>query len=75
MCFEAFSPFPTMFSKDFFLKVVKSWDCVVKKQLEKPKIFSFGEVSCAVYLAFSPFITMFAKAIFLKVVKITVNMW
>ena len=26
----AFSNFPT-FSKDFFLKVVKSWDCVVKK--------------------------------------------
>ena len=26
----AFSPFPTMFSKGFFLKVVKSCDCVVK---------------------------------------------
>ena len=26
----AFSPFPTMFSKGFFLKVVKSRDCVVK---------------------------------------------
>ena len=26
----AFSPFPTMISKGFFLKVVKSWDCVVK---------------------------------------------
>ena len=26
----AFSPFPTMFSKGFFLKGVKSWDCVVK---------------------------------------------
>ena len=25
-----FSPFPTMFSKDFFFKVVKSRDCVVK---------------------------------------------
>ena len=26
----AFSPFPTMFSKGFFLHVVKSRDCVVK---------------------------------------------
>ena len=26
----AFSPFPVMFSKDFFLRVVKSRDCVVK---------------------------------------------
>ena len=26
----AFSPFPTMFSKVFFLKVIISWDCVVK---------------------------------------------
>ena len=26
----AFSRFPTMFSKGFFLRVVKSWDCVVK---------------------------------------------
>ena len=25
-----FSPFPTMFSKSFFLRVVKSWDYVVK---------------------------------------------
>ena len=28
--FPAFSPFPTMFSKGFFLKVVKSRDRVVK---------------------------------------------
>ena len=27
----AFSPFPTMFSKGFFYKVVKSRDCVVKR--------------------------------------------
>ena len=26
----AFSPFPTMFSKGFFPRIVKSWDCVVK---------------------------------------------
>ena len=26
----AFSPFPTMFPKGFFLKIVNSWDCVVK---------------------------------------------
>ena len=26
----AFSPFPTMFSKNFFLKVIKSRNCVVK---------------------------------------------
>ena len=26
----AFSPFPTMFSKFFFIKVVKSRDCVLK---------------------------------------------
>ena len=26
----AFSPFPTMFSKGLFPRVVKSWDCVVK---------------------------------------------
>ena len=29
----AFSPFPTMFSKDFFLGVVKSRDCVAKGEL------------------------------------------
>ena len=28
--FPAFSPFPTMFSKAFFLRVVKSQDCVGK---------------------------------------------
>ena len=27
---QAFSPFPTMFSEGFFLRVVKSGDCVVK---------------------------------------------
>ena len=27
-----FSPFPTMFSKGFFHRVVKSWDCVVESQ-------------------------------------------
>ena len=27
----AFSPFPRMSSKDFFLRVVISWDCVVKR--------------------------------------------
>ena len=26
----AFSPFPTLFSKAFFERVVKTWDCVVK---------------------------------------------
>ena len=26
----AFSPFPTMFSKGYFVRVVKSWDCVLK---------------------------------------------
>ena len=26
----AFSPFPTMFSKGFFFRVIKSWDCLVK---------------------------------------------
>ena len=26
----AFSPFTTIFSKGFFLKVVNSWDCAVK---------------------------------------------
>ena len=25
-----FSPFPPVFSRGFFFKVVKSWDCVVK---------------------------------------------
>ena len=29
-CLPAFSPFPTMFSKAFFFRVVKSRDCVVK---------------------------------------------
>ena len=33
MLVTAFSPFPTMFSKDFFLRVVKSRDCVVKSCL------------------------------------------
>ena len=26
----AFSPFPKMFSKGLFFRVIKSWDCVVK---------------------------------------------
>ena len=26
----ALSPFPTMYSKGFFFRVVESWDCVVK---------------------------------------------
>ena len=30
---SAFSPFPTMFSKAFFFRVVKSWDCVVKSSM------------------------------------------
>ena len=30
----AFSPFPTMFSKAFCLRVVKSWVCVVKRYLK-----------------------------------------
>ena len=29
---NAFSPFPTMFAKGFFLRVVKSRDCVVKRE-------------------------------------------
>ena len=28
--YQHFPPFPTMFSKGFFFRVVKSWDCVVK---------------------------------------------
>ena len=28
--YQPFSPFPTLFSKAFFLRVVKSLDCVVK---------------------------------------------
>ena len=28
--YQYFSPFPKMFSKGFFFKVVESWDCVVK---------------------------------------------
>ena len=45
----AFSPFHTMFSKGFFLKFVKSWDCAVKgecickkkkKTTHGPKIFA-----------------------------------
>ena len=28
--YQQFSPFPTVFSKAFFLRVVKSRDCVVK---------------------------------------------
>ena len=27
---RAISPFPTMLSKGFFHRVIKSWDCVVK---------------------------------------------
>ena len=30
----AFSPFPTMFSKGYFLEVVKSRDCVVKSSTD-----------------------------------------
>ena len=32
-CLPAFSPFPTMFSKGFFYRVVKSCGCVVKSSL------------------------------------------
>ena len=36
--YQHFSPFPTMFSKALFFRVVKSWDCVVKgKELKKKK--------------------------------------
>ena len=28
--YSAFSPFPTVFSKKFVFKFIKSWDCVVK---------------------------------------------
>ena len=38
--FSAFSPFPTMLSKVFFLRVVKSWDCVV--ELKKKKDGRYG---------------------------------
>ena len=31
--FPSFSPFPIMFPKGLFLRVVKSWDCVVKSYL------------------------------------------
>ena len=31
--YQPFSPFPKMFSEGSFYRVVKSWDCVVKKQL------------------------------------------
>ena len=45
----AFSPFPTMFSKGFFFKVVRSWDCVVKSQTVKEAItksdFNF-DITC-----------------------------
>ena len=29
-CLPAFSTFPTMFSRSIFLRVMKTWDCVVK---------------------------------------------
>ena len=31
--YKHFSPFPTMFSKDYFFKVIKSWNCVVEVTL------------------------------------------
>ena len=34
----AFSHFPTMFSKGFFLKVIKSWDCVGKSRHLKTRM-------------------------------------
>ena len=30
--YQYFSPFPTVFSKVFFFRVIKSWDCVVKSK-------------------------------------------
>ena len=30
--YQHFSPLPIVFSKAFFTRVVKSWDCVVKSQ-------------------------------------------
>ena len=30
--YQHFSPFPTMFFKGFFIRVVESWDCEVKSQ-------------------------------------------
>ena len=35
----AFSPFPTMFSKVFFLRVIKSRDCVLKSQVKQNLCF------------------------------------
>ena len=34
--YQHFQLFPTMFSKGFFFKVVKSWDCVVNPFPNKP---------------------------------------
>ena len=36
---NAFSPFPTMFSKAFFFRVIKISDCVVKSQLNLAERF------------------------------------
>ena len=46
---KAFLPFPTMLSKGFFFKVVKSQDCVVKAYanfLSDP----LGEAMCHIWL-------------------------
>ena len=69
---SAFSPFPTMFSKGFFLRVVKSRDCVVKSfthyhtmaHFDALKIYSFGKHckkrrNCFLQ-AIPPFLTMFS---------------
>ena len=38
-CRSAFSPFPTMFSKGFFYRVIESHDCAVKGYISLTKQF------------------------------------
>ena len=42
--YQHFSPFPTMFSKGFLPRVVKSGDCVVKSHITS--ILSFANSGC-----------------------------
>ena len=68
--YQHFSPFPTMFSKRFFLTVVKSRDCESKAFSTQSRLLTtlikknfeniVGKGENAGKLAFTPFPTMFS---------------
>ena len=69
----AFSPFPTMFSKGFFLRVVKSQDCEVKSYIFDDDLSSLTIENLVgtgenVETVFFPIPTMISKGSFLWII-------